>query len=142
MRRSSHALALACVVFVAAFWLVRSQSQVLRRAAQAEQLRPLAQSVDLDLADALAASMLAPSQREEELRPFLARFSRLRARFGGALAAVALDRGEALVEGWLQQEPDPERVLARRRTDKEAYAGVAFEQYRSLFAARLPGRDG
>lgn len=143
MRGSWPWLALFCLVFLAGFFLLRSQSAVLAAEAEAPAMRVLAVQNGLEPASVLALRAVALELDEHEFAARVGEFARQRAVLGEPLAAVAIASPStaAVASEWVKDAGDAPAAFELHRCDPVAYPGVVFEQLRERFRARSSGRQ-
>ncbi len=134
-------IASGCVVFVAGFVALRSQSTILAAEREVDALRGIAKGLLLRPATVLA---LRAGALDLDLAAFAARcerFGALLKELDEPLAAIAVSGNEPLARAWAAEPGGPAAAFDRHRGEPDALPGVAFVQRRSLFLMRPSGRD-
>lgn len=139
--RSALTAAAGVALFLAGFFALRAGSPVLAAESQLVELRELARRTGVSVASALALRALHLELDDAAFAAGLDRFAASARDLGEPMAAVALAGHETIARGWLAAASSPEVAWTAHRLDREAVAGVAFEQWRARFARRTSGRE-
>jgi hypothetical protein len=141
--RSSWPLILGLAgAFLAAFVLLRSNSDFLAVEREAPALRVLAQQHGLAPATVLALREQVPALAAADFAALVARFPQLVRELGEPLAAVALLASPDAAKQARAQAADADAAWQQARLRPEMVPGVRFLLMRDRFAGRAAARNG